>query len=164
MASAEEKTEQIILAIAGLIEPVLAVNGMELVDIEYRRESHGWVLRLFIDQPSGITVDDCAHVSRLLGDMLDVTDVIETAYHLEVSSPGLNRPLRKPEHYRAQIGNIIEVRTTESMDNRRKFKGVLVDSGEDWIRLNCEGQEFEISLNVVERARLRYFETREHKP
>jgi ribosome maturation factor RimP len=163
MGSAEEKTEQIIRATAGLIEPVLAANGMELVDIEYRRESPGWVLRLFIDQPNGITVDDCAKVSRVLGDLLDVADVIQTAYDLEVSSPGLNRPLRKPEHYRAQMGNIVEVRTTEPLGNRRKFKGVLVDSGEDWIRLNCDGQEFEIALNVIERARLRYFETQELK-
>lgn len=163
MGSAEEKTEQVIRAAAGLIEPVLAANGMELVDIEYRRESPGWVLRLFIDQPNGITVDDCAKVSRVLGDLLDVADVIQTAYDLEVSSPGLNRPLRKPEHYRAQVGNIVEVRTTEPLGNRRKFKGVLVDSGEDWIRLNCDGQEFEIALNGIERARLRYFETQERK-
>ena len=144
-----------------LCEPVLRGEGMELVEVEYRREAPGWVLRFFIDQPGGITVEDCAQVSRVLGDYLDVTDAIATAYHLEVSSPGLNRPLRRPEHFEKVLGDIIEVKALEPLDGRRKFKGRLTGFAGGVVEMNCDGETFQIDLGNVDRARLCYFDSRE---
>lgn len=159
MPGVDEKTVQVIDQIHDLVEPVLQAEGMELIDIEYRREAHGWVLRLFIDQEGGITVDDCARVSQVVGDLLDVADIIPNPYHLEVSSPGLDRPLRKPEHFQKYIGKIVDVRTTSPILNRRKFKCALVSADPELITLNCDGQLYEISLSLIDRARLCYFES-----
>ncbi len=144
-----------------LIEPVVRAEGRELVELEFRRESQGWVLRLYIDQEDGITVEDCAQVSRVVGDLLDVADLIRTPYHLEVSSPGLNRPLRKSRHFEQVVGKIIEVRTLEPLGNRRRFKGVLKGVEQDRITVRCDGQDMVIGLSLVERAHLCYFESME---
>ena len=161
MSEIDDKTAQLMDQIRELLDPVVQSEGLELVDVEYRRESHGMVLRLFVDQEAGVTVNDCAIVSRVVGDLLDVSNLISNFYHLEVSSPGLDRVLRKPEHFRKQIGNIIKVQTTTPIEKRRKFKGILVDTKLEEITVNCEGQVFEIPLALVERARLCYFESLE---
>jgi ribosome maturation factor RimP len=161
MTSSEDKTAELIEQIWGLLEPVVRSEGLELIEVEYRREPHGWVLRLFIDRDDGISVEDCARISQVAGDLLDVADPIPNPYHLEVSSPGLNRPLRKLEHFRRHIDKIIEVRTLTPMGNRRNFKGVLVDVDPTRITMNCDGQVFEIPLLLLERARLCYFESSE---
>ncbi len=155
----DDRQEQIIRAVWELLEPVAETEGFELVEVEYRRESPGWVLRLFIDQPDGVTVEHCAQMSRLMGDLLDVRDIIQTSYHLEVSSPGLNRPLRKVAHYRQQLGRMIELRTQRTFDNRRNFRGILQAADEDRILIDCEGRVYDIPLVDIERARLRYFDT-----
>jgi ribosome maturation factor RimP len=157
----EEKSTELIDQLWQLIEPVIQSEGMELVEMEYRREPHGWVFRLFIDQPDGITVDDCAQISHLIGDLLDVTDVIPNQYHLEVSSPGLNRPLRKPDHFKAHQGKIIEVKTSIPLQNRRKFKGILLQAHPEQIEIDSQGEVFTIPLTILERARLCYFESYE---
>jgi len=159
MAEDLKKTGELVALIWQLIEPVIASEGMELIEVEYRCESQGWVLRLFIDQEDGITVDDCARISRVVGDILDVADPIASPYHLEVSSPGLNRPLRKSEHFLKFIGNIVDVRTGTSIHNRRKFKGKLIEVRAEEITVECQGQPFDIPLSLLERARLRYFES-----
>jgi len=162
MSGAEKtKQEQVVAQIWSLLEPLLQAQGIELVEVEYRRESLGWVLRLFIDQESGITVEDCAGVSQMVGDMLDVADPIQNPYNLEVSSPGLNRPIRKPEHFQRYIGKTVEVRTAAPIQGRRNFKGVLVDSDNERITINCEGQVFEIPMTNLERTRLCYFDSYE---
>jgi len=155
----EEKTAELIDQIWQLLEPVIRSEGMEVIELEYRRESPGWVLRLFIDHPGGITVNDCARISQVVGDLLDVADLIENPYHLEVSSPGLNRPLRKPEHFKAHQGSIIEVKTVTPMQNRRKFKGVLLQASPEEIEIDCQGQIFTIPLALLERARLCYLDS-----
>jgi ribosome maturation factor RimP len=132
---------------------------LELIELEYRRESPGWVLRLFVDQEQGITVDDCARVSQVLGDLLDVAELIHNPYHLEVSSPGLNRPLRKWEHFQKMLGKIIEVKTLPLFGNRKNFKGKLLEANTEEVTIQCDGQTFLIPLNCVERARLCYFES-----
>ena len=154
-----DKEKQIITAAWELLEPVVAAEGLELVELEYRRESPGWVLRLFLDRAQGITVEHCAQMSRLLGDLLDVADLIPNAYHLEVSSPGLNRPLRKPQHYQQQLGHIVELRTLAPINKRRNFRGVLRAADEQQVAVDCDGQLFEIALADIERARLRYFDS-----
>ncbi|MCE5335287.1 MAG: ribosome maturation factor RimP [Desulfobacteraceae bacterium] len=146
-----------------LLQPVVDAEGMEILEVEYRRESIGWVLRVFIDSPRGVSVDDCAHISRTAGDVLDMADIIRTRYHLEISSPGLDRPLRKPEHFRNHIGDIIEVRTTVPLQGRRNFKGPLDGASAGEIDVECDGRSYSIPLDLIERARLLYFKTMEHK-
>lgn len=159
MSGIDTKIAQLMDQVHELLQPVIQSEALELVDIEYRRESLGWVLRIFIDKEGGVSVNDCAKLSHVVGDLLDVSDLIPNYYHLEVSSPGMNRVLRKPEHFQKQMGNIIEVRTITPIEKRRKFKGTLVDTKPEGITVNCEGQVFEIPLALVERARLCYFET-----
>lgn len=158
----EERSTELINELWQLLEPVIRSEGMELVELEYRRESPGWVLRLFVDQPDGVTVNDCARISQVVGDLLDVADLIQNPYNLEVSSPGLNRPLRKLEHFKAYQGNIIEVRLTTPLQNRRKkYKGILLQATSEEIELDCEGETFKIPLELLERARLCYFDSLE---
>jgi ribosome maturation factor RimP len=159
MTEQEQREKSIINEVWNLIEPVVRAEGMELIEVEYRREPHGWVLRLFIDQEHGISVDDCARVSDVVGDLLDVADPISNQYHLEVSSPGLNRPLRKWQHFADHLGKIIEVKTSLPLDNRRRFKGRLLSAGPEEISMDCDGQVYEVPLPTVERARLRYFDS-----
>jgi ribosome maturation factor RimP len=155
----DDRANQIIAAVWKLLEPVIEVEGLELLEVEYRRESPGWVLRLFLDRPEGITVEHCAQMSRVLGDLLDVADVISNPYHLEVSSPGLNRPLRKPGHFLKQLGRVVEVRTQLPINNRRSFKGTLRAADDHQVAVDCDGHLFEIALADIERARLRYFDS-----
>jgi len=144
-----------------LLEPVVASAGMEILEIEYRRESIGWVLRIYIDSEKGVSVDDCATTSRIVGDVLDVADLIPSSYHLEVSSPGLDRPLRRCEHFRKHTGDIVEIRTTSPLQNRRNFKGLLAEASSEQvvIEIESEGKSHTIPLLLIERARLLYFES-----
>jgi ribosome maturation factor RimP len=160
-AEQEGKEKQIRAAIWDLVEPVIEAAGLELIEVEYQREPHGWVLRLFIDREEGVGLDDCAQMSRVIGDLMDVTDPVPNAYHLELSSPGLNRPLRRPQHYKKYIGQVIELRTIVPAGSRRKFKGILLAADDSQITLECAGQAHLIQLSNVEKARLRYFESQE---
>lgn len=155
----EDPTRAVVQKIWELVTPVITAEGMDLVEVEYRRESQGWVLRLFVDRDGGVNVEDCAAVSRVVGDLLDVADPITGPYHLEVSSPGLDRPLRRWEHFQRQIGKVVTVRTRVAVGARKNFKGILVDARPESIRVNCDGTLFDIPLDIVERARLRYFES-----
>ena len=160
--SGEEIARRVLDSVWEQAEPVVEAEGLELVEVEYRREPQGWVLRLFVDGPQGVTVDDCARASRVVGDLLDVSDPIDHPYHLEVSSPGLDRPLRKPEHFRRQVGSVVEIRTSvppSASENRRRFKGILLDVDARGVRVDCYGQGYEIPFSVMERSRLRYFES-----
>lgn len=159
----DDSSLQLLEKIRQLVEPVITADGRELIEAEYRREAMGWVLRLFVDQEGGITVDDCAQISRVIGDLLDVADLIQTPYHLEVSSPGLNRPLRKPEHFQSAIGKMIDVRTTAPLDGRRRFKGLLKDISAEQILMECDGQLYTVPLLLLERARLCYFDSAEQQ-
>jgi ribosome maturation factor RimP len=159
MGQDKDKNRQVVARLWELVDPVIRSEGFELLEIEYRCESHGWVLRLFIDQEDGITVDDCVRISQVVGDLLDVADPIVNPYHLEVSSPGLNRPLRKWEHFQKHMGNIVDVRVVASIDNRRRIKGKLVGASLEGIAIDCEGRVFDLPFNLLERARLLYFES-----
>lgn len=157
----EDRNQDLVAELYSLIEPVVLAEEMKLIEMEYRREDLGWVLRLYIDREGGVTVDHCARISVVVGDLLDVSDLIRNPYHLEVSSPGLNRPLRTLEHFREQVGNVIEVRTVSPIQKRRNFKGVLVELKPEGVTIDCDGRAFEIPLALIERARLRYFESLE---
>ncbi|MEJ5365841.1 MAG: ribosome maturation factor RimP [Desulfosoma sp.] len=159
MDAKEDPTRAVVRKIWDLTTPVIAAEGLELVEVEYRRESQGWVLRLFVDRDGGVSVEDCAAVSRVVGDLLDVADPIAGPYHLEVSSPGLDRPLRRWEHFHRQIGKVVAVRTRTALGARKNFKGILVAASPEAIRVDCDGTIYDIPLDAVDRARLRYFES-----
>ncbi|SMC20389.1 ribosome maturation factor RimP [Desulfacinum hydrothermale DSM 13146] len=156
---AEDRSRQVVERLWSLATPVIRAEGMDLIEVEYRRESHGWVLRLFVDREEGITVEDCALVSRVVSDLLDVEDPISGPYHLEVSSPGLDRPLRKWEHFRDHTGQVVSVRTREALEGRRNFKGTLRNACPETIQVECDGTVHEIAIDNIERARLRYFDS-----
>ena len=108
----EQKTEQ-------LLEPVVSELGFELVDVEYVKEGGNWYLRAYIDKPGGITVDDCEMVSRRLSDILDEQDYIDEAYIMEISSPGLGRPLKKEKDFKRSLGEEVEIRTYRMIDRQK---------------------------------------------
>jgi len=120
-------TEQI----EALIQPILVDLGLELVDLEYRRETHGWVLRFYLDKEGGITLDECAQASREFSAILDVEDIIETAYNLEVSSPGIERPLKKLQDFERFAGQLAKIKIRVAVDPggngkpRKTFVGTL---------------------------------------
>ncbi len=114
----EQKTEELLL-------PIMEENGFELVDVEYVKEGGNWYLRAYIDKPGGISVNDCELVSRKLSDLLDEKDYVEDAYILEVSSPGLGRPLKKEKDFKRSLGELVEVRTYRMVEKRKEFTGIL---------------------------------------
>ncbi len=137
-----------------MVDPILLNEGMELVDIEYRRESKGWVLRLILDKQGGVTLDDCTRVSQEVGRNLDVEDFIQTPYTLEVSSPGLTRPLKTEKDFMKYCNRLIKVKTVDPVENRRQFKGELLGVSQGQIEIKVEGEVFQISLSNVAKANL----------
>jgi ribosome maturation factor RimP len=146
--------QEIIDRVRAIADPILLSEGMELVEIEYRREERGWVLRLYIDKEEGITVDDCGHISREIERSLDVEDFMSTPYTLEVSSPGLTRPLRNEKDFLKYRNRLIKVKTLEPVENRKKFKGKLLGISEHRIEIEVEDGVFEIPLSNVAKANL----------
>ncbi|HIO96891.1 MAG TPA: ribosome maturation factor RimP [Leucothrix sp.] len=133
--------------------------GFELWGYEYRPRSESALLRIFIEttaenKDAGISVDNCASVSRQIGAVLDVENIIPVAYILEVSSPGMDRVLFKAEQYQEYIGSSLKIRTRTRIDDRRNFKGSLVSAGESVVTIKVDNQEFEIPYDSIDRARL----------
>ncbi|WP_026962067.1 ribosome maturation factor RimP [Alicyclobacillus herbarius] len=110
-----------------LAEPIVSASGLELVDVEYVKEGTTWYLRVFIDKPGGVDIDDCSRVSEALSERLDEVDPIQNAYILEVSSPGAERPLKKPEDYERAVGRAVRVKLYEPLAGDKVVEGVLVD-------------------------------------
>ena len=146
--------DRIITAVESFARPVLDDMGLELVEVQFRRESAGWLLRLFIDREDGVNVDDCASVSRQISAYLEVEDLIEHAYSLEVSSPGLERPLKKKEDFVRFTGRKARIKLKEPIDGQRVFFGLLGAVDENTITLLVDGQQMKIDLDLVARARL----------
>jgi len=128
--------------------------GFELWGYEYRPHSESALLRIFIEKSDGISVDDCASVSRQVGAVLDVENIIPVAYILEVSSPGMDRVLFKADQYQDYIGDTLKIRTRTRIDDRRNFKGSLVSASESVVTIKVDNQEFEIPYESIDRARL----------
>ena len=105
--------------------PIVEAEGLELVDVEYKKEGSNWFLRVFIDKPEGVDIDDCGRVSEQLSDKLDEVDPIVDAYFLEVSSPGAERPLKKPTDFERSINKNVYITTYEPIDGQKIFEGVL---------------------------------------
>lgn len=130
----EQKTEELLM-------PVVEKHGFELVDVEYVKEGANWYLRAYIDKPGGIAVDDCEVVSRELSDLLDEEDYIEDSYILEVSSPGLGRPLKKEKDFQRSLGEEIEIRTYRAIDRQKEFVGILTDYDKTSVTIEYEDGE-----------------------
>lgn len=137
-----------------LAAPVAETQGMEIIDIELRREGSrsGRVLRFYLDKAGGPNMEDLSRVSRQLSELLDTHDVVEGAYTLEVSSPGINRPLKLPEHFTRFIGKTVRVRTRELIQGRRSFLGRLLEVSNDKIAVSQDGARCEIPFSLIEKS------------
>lgn len=138
-----------------LFEPVVSSMGYELVGVEFHGGEHHGVLRVYIDKSDGITVDDCADVSRQVSAVLDVEDPITHAYDLEVSSPGINRPLFKRADFERFAGNTARIKLAVAVNGRKNFSGVLrgVDD-KDRVIIDVDNEIFELPLHDIARANL----------
>ncbi len=130
----EQKAEELAL-------PIVESFGFELVDVEYVKEAGTWYLRLYIDKEGGITINDCEAVSRLFGEKLDEEDFIQEAYVMEVSSPGLGRPLKKEKDYRRSMGKELEIRTYRPIEKQKEFYGILSAYDDNSVTITLENQE-----------------------
>ncbi|PZR11494.1 MAG: ribosome maturation factor RimP [Archangium gephyra] len=146
--------------VMALCEPLIAAEGLELLELEFVREHGGWILRLFIDKPGDVVgVDECALASRAVDKALDVEDLIPHEYSLEVSSPGLDRPLKKHAHYVAVKGKTVRIKTFAPLFEppRKNFLGTLSDVSSDTVTVEVEGAgPFTIKLKDIARANLEY--------
>lgn len=151
-------SEFVVEKISAYAESLLASMGLELVDVQYRQEGHGWVLRLFIDNvdsQQGITVDHCAKVSREMSDYLDVEDCIQHAYNLEVSSPGVERPLVKISDFERFVGKKARVKLRVPINEQRVLVGDIGGVDDDRIEMTLEnGDVVTFSHEDIRKARL----------
>jgi ribosome maturation factor RimP len=142
-----------------LAGPLVAGEGMELLDVEYLREREGWVLRLFIDKEGGVGLEDCERASRAVETTLEVENVVPQEYRLEVSSPGLNRPLTRPEHFQRAAGQRVKVKTFAPVGDppRKSFTGRLKAVESEAVQVEVEGAgEFRIPFKDIAKANLEF--------
>lgn len=155
-----------------LMDPPIQGAGLELVELSWNREPEGWVLRVFIDRPEGpklpgasasdvpgfepkfVSHEDCERVSRELSTTLDVADLIHHAYRLEVSSPGIDRPLRRERDFARFAGQRCKIRTTDPVEGRRNFSGVLLGAKDGQVQIDCDGKSYQLPLANIVRAHL----------
>lgn len=142
--------------VADLVEAVLDEMGFELVEVEYLAKQSRWVLGLYIDKPGGVTIDDCAQVSREISYLIDVKDVIDHEYVLEVSSPGLNRPLKKERDFRWARGKRVKVKMLAPLEGRRNFTGTLKNFEAGTLYVETEGGLVALPWREVDKARVIY--------
>ena len=148
----EQRTE-------GLRLPILADLNFELVDVEFVKEAGNWYLRAYIDKPGGITIDDCEKVSRTLSDVLDREDYIEEAYYLEVSSPGLTRPLKKAKDYDRNIGRPVDIKLFRAVEGCKEFTAILASYTDDTVCVTLEdGKELTIAKKNISLIRQSFTE------
>jgi hypothetical protein len=144
----EQKTEALLL-------PIVEEKGYELVDVEYVKEGSNWYLRAYVDKEGGITINDLEAVSRKLSDLLDEEDFISDAYILEVSSPGLGRPLKKDKDFDRSIGEEIEIHLYRSIDGNKQYVGLLKSYNKETITIETEdGDEINVDRTNVSLVRL----------
>jgi ribosome maturation factor RimP len=155
-----------------LLEPPIQGAGLELVELQWNREAEGWVLRVFIDRPEGpkvpgtgdgdesvfepmpVSHKDCEEVSHDLSANLDVADIIRHTYRLEVSSPGIDRPLRRECDFNRFTGQEAKVRTTDPVEGRRNFSGVIAGAKDGQVQIDCEGRSYQLPIALIARANL----------
>ena len=149
-----EKESVTIEKVNTIAEPLCEAEGIELVHVEYQRESTGRILRLYIDKPGGVNLDDCARISRQLGDLLDVYLNHIGPYHFEVTSPGLDRPIGKTTDYERFKGYKVRVKTIQPVDGQRNFRGTLLGLSKESVNLMVDKKAVAIPLKDIQKARL----------
>jgi ribosome maturation factor RimP len=141
--------------VRNFLETLLPTMELELFDVQFRREGHGWVLRVMIDAERGISLDDCSGVSRELGTYLDIEDCITHPYHLEVSSPGLERPLRSLGEFSRFSGKKAKVRLHSELDGRKVLEGNIVEVSGDAVAIEgVDGKAVRLTMDMISKARL----------
>lgn len=143
----ESRTEELIM-------PVILQNNLELVDVEYVKEGGNWFLRVYIDKSGGINLDDCELVSRALSDILDEKDYIEDAYILEVSSPGLGRPLKKERDFEKSIGKDVNIKLYRAKNGSKEFTGTLTSFDKDTVTIDEAGNKLIFNRSEIALIRL----------
>lgn len=146
--------QDIIFNVKELLGPILAEYGLELYDLVFKGAGKNGMLRVFIDSKEGVTIDDCANVSRELGTLLDIHDVIDDSYTLEVSSPGLTRALRNPVDFVRFIGKKVKIKTENEIEAKTIFIGKLLDYKDDKVTVETESGRYEIPFEQIEKANL----------
>ncbi|MBN2538974.1 MAG: ribosome maturation factor RimP [Deltaproteobacteria bacterium] len=143
-----------------LVEPVLESEKMELVDVECLKGQSRWMIRIYMDKEGGVGLDDCALISGEVGDLLDVHETPPGPYNLEISSPGLDRPLARDKDFIKYAGHKVKISVAEKIDKRRNFRGKLIDfiekNGEKVLVVDVEGKIYNIPRNIVVKANLQY--------
>ncbi len=148
----QNNTEKKVLEI---VEPIVKEKELELADLEFVKEGPNWYLRVYIDKDGGVTIEDCESVSRVLEKKLDEKDPIEQAYILEVSSPGIDRPLKRPEHFQKYIGEIIDIKLYKPLDGKKEYQGELKQFDNGIITIADEhGQEIQFAQKETASVRL----------
>jgi ribosome maturation factor RimP len=137
-----------------MLNPAVEALGFELVGVEFVRAGKHSIMRVYIDHENGISVDNCADVSHQVSAILDVEDPINTEYNLEVSSPGMDRPLFKESHYLQVVGEIVSIKLSLALDNRRNFKGRLLACNNGMLTIEVDGQQFELAVASIEKGNL----------
>lgn len=145
----EKKAEELIM-------PLIEKNNFELVDTEYVREGGNYYLRYYIDKENGINVDDCELISRAVSDLLDERDFIDEAYILEVSSPGLGRPLKKPKDFERSIGRQVEVKLYKAVNRQKDFEGTLISYTDSQVTISSDGEEIILDRAGIALIRLAF--------
>jgi ribosome maturation factor RimP len=143
-----------IASVNRLAEPLCDAEGLELIHTEYQMEPGGKVLRLYIDKPDGISIDDCAAISRQVSDLLDIYIESDHRYRLEVSSPGSNRPLTKQTDFNRFKGQLVRIHASRSIDGQKKFKGTLTDIKDGIVTLTVVEKSVAIPFENIIKARL----------
>ncbi|NLM50804.1 MAG: ribosome maturation factor RimP [Clostridiaceae bacterium] len=147
------KIEDLVSKIA---EEICAKEGMELYDVEYKKEGNDYFLRIYIDKPGGVSIDDCEKISKIIDPILDEKDPIKEAYYLEVSSPGIERHLRKPEHFQKAIGQEIDIKLFSPIDKKKHLTGTLLSYNGNILTLDSEGKTYEIEKDKISQARIAF--------
>ena len=137
-----------------LVKPLVEDLGYEFVGLEYNSNPKNSVLRIYIDHENGVGIDDCENVSREVAALLDVNDPIKGHYNLEISSPGLDRPLFTPAHYRQFTGNVVQINLFAPQDGRRRFSGPILGADENGVRMEQDGSEVTLDFGNIAKAKL----------
>ena len=150
MANAAER-------VYSLIRKTVEEQGVSLWDVRFIKEGASWYLRIYIDKPDGITIDDCTNVSHAVDPIIDSADPIDVSYYLEVCSPGIERELTRPEHYAAMLGKKISVRLYKAKDGTKELTGLLKSSDKDGIVLDC-GEDTALTYKEISKSVVLYEE------
>lgn len=141
-------------AVEAMVKPFLDENGFELVDIEYVKEGSNWFLRIFVDKEGGIDIDECGRISEYISERLDENDPIPDAYFLEVSSPGAERPLRKPEDMAKAVGKQVYISTYEPIHGAKEFEGKLLSFEDEQAVIAIGKKQYAVPYSKIASARL----------